>query len=321
MKRRASPTIIGAFVLGAFVLALAGIVVFGSGTSFRRATRVVMYFEGSVAGLDIGAPVEFSGVRVGRVADMKLAYDDRDTFVIPVYAEILQGVVFAADGDPLERIGPARLVEMGLRARLESASFVTGKLKVSLMFLPGAEARLVGWDPDVFEIPTVPGMLESLIRTLEGLPLTNILNDAHRAVRAVADLVEDPATAEAVRALREAGDTAAALMARLDREVDPASRQFHDTLQALEAVASTLQGEMPMVAASFRDAAAATASSLEAASAAMTRLEKTFDPASPLRFEVATLVEELRDAARALRTFLDMIERDPTALIRGRSNP
>ena len=56
-SKRASPTLIGVFVLGALAIALAGLAVFGSGKLFRRTAQFVMVFGGSVNGLSVGAPV------------------------------------------------------------------------------------------------------------------------------------------------------------------------------------------------------------------------------------------------------------------------
>ena len=57
MARRANPTVIGAFVVGAVALAVAGLVIFSGGWWFRDVVTVVMYFDESVNGLSIGAPV------------------------------------------------------------------------------------------------------------------------------------------------------------------------------------------------------------------------------------------------------------------------
>ena len=73
-SKRASPTLVGAFVLGALALALGGLAVFGSGKLFRRTEQFVAVFSGSVNGLSVGAPVKFRGVQVGSViADPALA--------------------------------------------------------------------------------------------------------------------------------------------------------------------------------------------------------------------------------------------------------
>lgn len=70
MSKQASKTLIGAFVLGALGLVVAGLFVFGSGKLFRKVEKAVMYFEGSVQGLQIGAPVMFRGVQIGHVTNI-----------------------------------------------------------------------------------------------------------------------------------------------------------------------------------------------------------------------------------------------------------
>ena len=65
MSKPASKTLIGVFVIGAIALAVLAVVVFGSGRFFSEKMPLVMYFEGSVAGLNIGSPVMFRGVKVG----------------------------------------------------------------------------------------------------------------------------------------------------------------------------------------------------------------------------------------------------------------
>ena len=72
MNRRVSPTLIGAFVLGAVMLAVIAVVLIGSGHFLRRTSPFVLYFSGSVNGLRLGAPVKFRGVEIGSVQDIRL---------------------------------------------------------------------------------------------------------------------------------------------------------------------------------------------------------------------------------------------------------
>ena len=72
MSKKISPALIGAFVLGALVLLIVAVIAFGSGQLFRKTQEFVLYFDGSVNGLHVGAPVKFKGVEVGSVKDIRL---------------------------------------------------------------------------------------------------------------------------------------------------------------------------------------------------------------------------------------------------------
>ena len=72
MNKRMSPAVIGAFVLGAVALIVIAIVVFGSGRLFRQTRNFVLYFDNSVNGLRIGAPVKIKGVEIGSVKDIRI---------------------------------------------------------------------------------------------------------------------------------------------------------------------------------------------------------------------------------------------------------
>ena len=78
MSKKANTTAIGLFVLGAVLLAVAGIVVFGSGTFFVKKYDYVAYFSGSVKGLNVGAPVLWNGVKVGEVTRISLEFDAKE---------------------------------------------------------------------------------------------------------------------------------------------------------------------------------------------------------------------------------------------------
>src|SRR5512136_3377298 len=89
MSKQANKTVIGIFVVGAIALVVIAIVVLGSGKFFRKTFKAVCYFEGSVGGLNIGAPVVFRGVKIGSVTDIVLRTNlEKLTFTIPVYIEI-----------------------------------------------------------------------------------------------------------------------------------------------------------------------------------------------------------------------------------------
>ena len=138
MSKQANKTLIGAFVVGAVALAVIGVLVFSSGEFFTEKRTFVMYFEGSVKGLDEGAPVIFRGVRIGSVTNIILRADPNDlSITIPIFVEI-EPERFEMGGsrkhspEETSRI----LIQRGLKAELEMQSLVTGKLIVALDFFP-----------------------------------------------------------------------------------------------------------------------------------------------------------------------------------------
>jgi len=74
MAKQANKTMIGLFVLGAIVLLVAGLVTLGSGRYFKETHRYVTFFDGSVKGLAVGAPVMFRGVSIGKVVDFAMYF-------------------------------------------------------------------------------------------------------------------------------------------------------------------------------------------------------------------------------------------------------
>ena len=71
---RANPKVIGAFVVGAVALVVVGVLLLGGAEWLAEKRTFVAYFEGSVKGLNVGAPVEFQGVKVGAVTDIQLQF-------------------------------------------------------------------------------------------------------------------------------------------------------------------------------------------------------------------------------------------------------
>lgn len=162
MARKLSPTLIGGFVVGALALAVGAVLILAGRQWFTRPVTCVMAFDSSVAGLSVGAPVQFRGVPLGRVSDIQFRYG-RSEIVIVTEMEISRIQGLNPKSAPAEVVGAVRAaVAAGLRAQLELQSLVTGQLYVGLDFYPGTRATLTGTDPTQCEIPTIPTKLAEL---------------------------------------------------------------------------------------------------------------------------------------------------------------
>jgi len=139
----AKPVVVGSFVVGALVLGVIAILMFGGTHLFARNLRVVVVFKDSIAGLEVGAPVTFRGVRIGRVEGMRLHLDDRHhTSWIPVYLDVYLDRISWANGSVgTTRVDLQAAVDSGLRAQLAAQSFVSGQMSVNLDYRPDIPAQ------------------------------------------------------------------------------------------------------------------------------------------------------------------------------------
>lgn len=134
---------------------------------------VVMYFEESINGLNVGSSVVFKGVEIGKVAKIDLIADAHDlNFSIPVYAKMSQGINSRQTDEDKREVLDA-LIGRGLRARLTTQSYLTGQLMIELEMLPDTKITLRNREdaPGILEIPTVLSPLGEISKGMQDLPI------------------------------------------------------------------------------------------------------------------------------------------------------
>jgi paraquat-inducible protein B len=332
---------IGAFVLGAVALAVIGVILFGGGQFFSETNRYVMFFEGSVKGLSIGAPVTFRGVRIGSVVDITLRADPVGmNFRIPVVIEVEEGKVErTAETLESDREAVNRLIDSGLRARLDMQSLVTGQLLVNLELLPDEPERLSGIDHQYQEIPTIPSSFERITQTIEELPIREMMNKASTSLTALEALLNNPALVDGVHHLEKTMANAELLTRDLHQRVNPLMETFqqiadhadqlilnvNDQIQPLAGEARRTLKNTNAAAESIRQAANAFAELSTGAQPAIVQAGQAFanvadmtDPNAKERYELRNMLKELSEAARSIRVWSSYLERHPEALITGK---
>ena len=229
MGSKVNPTVIGTFVVGALALAVVSILLFGGGKLFQDKASYVIFFNGSVQGLNVGAPVIFRGVQVGEVTNIEALFDPKETTVhIKVLVDIIRGNVGVPKGFvrriPQETL--ELLVQRGLRASLQMQSFVTGLLLVSLDFHPGTPIKRLGFDPTYPEVPTVPTEMQLLldkarqaVTELGQLPLAELIGDAMGMLKRVNTLLDLPELRQALVSLSSLVTAAKQLVDHADDQV------------------------------------------------------------------------------------------------------
>jgi len=305
MSRSASPTLIGAFVVGAFALAVVGIVMFGSGSLFSRSMTCVLYFPESVNGLTEGAPVKLQGVPVGSVKDIRLDLDlSEERSQIAVLIDLDQQLLSRRTGQTVnvtDTAGLREAVRSGLRGRLTTQSFLTGLLFIELFFAPDSPARRVENYYPYPEIPTLPSRSQELqqlaaevVERLSKIRVEQLVDSFTDMADSVSELAQDPSIREALAALAGAAKEVEQVVARLGGQVDPVSGSLQQTSE---------------------DARGALASFKQAVES----LNELVGPGSPLRYQVAEALTELTSAARSVRVLVNALDEAPQRLITGKN--
>jgi len=289
MSKRASPMVVGGFVIVAVALAVGAILVLAGGRMFRDTAAMIVYFDTSVGGLGPGSPVKFRGVRVGEVKDVRInmagAVQDPKHVRIPVVFEIDVDRVTAKGVTSVDFHDPAQvraLVAVGLRAQLATESMVTGTRYVALDIQPDTPAALVN-DPSV-AYPEIPSMRSPM-------------ELAPDKVKQILDSLADVDFGELAQSVQATVDDAHRLLG---------SKHLARTLSSLDTVTSSLKRTVAELEASAREVApmVKSAHQLVAADGRLsTQLDQTLG--------------EVASAARATRRLVEQLTRDPGVIVRG----
>ena len=244
--------------------------------------KALVYFNESVRGLIIGAPVDFRGIVIGEVTGIKLDYDKKNgvyTFPIEInlYPQRLESHYRNGAASPVAADLPRildKLVSNGLRAQLKTGNLLTGQLYVALDFFPEAPAFKIDWRNEPFVLATVPGRLEELqtiasriARRLDKIPVDKIAEE----------------TRTALTSLTKAIKRTDKLVAHLDNDITPAARAALD--QARKTLASA---------------------------------EAVLASDAPITQDLRGALRDVGQAAQSLRDLTDYLERHPESLIRGK---
>jgi paraquat-inducible protein B len=326
MNQKISPTLIGGFVLGAVALLVVAVIAFGSGRLFRETKEFVVYFDGTVNGLNIGAPVKFKGVEIGSVKDILLQLEgDIEAHRIPVIFEIDLKKITSRGGLGTilgETNALKTAIDQGLRAQLRTESLVTGVLYIGIDLFPGTPVRYVQHAKSKYtEIPSVPTALErveltagEILAKLSEVDFKGMMDSVSRVVDGVGSLVNSPSIESSLKSLERT-------MPKIDQAVVEIRKMTTGLDSNITVLSANLQQTSDAAREAMQQAALTmkqTDSALKEAEAAMTNIRGMSDPESVTFYELDRSLREVSAAARSLRLLTNSVERNPRALIFGK---
>lgn len=316
MSRRVSPTLIGTFVVGAIALAVTAFLLLGNVGLFEDREKVVMYFTGSVEGLNKGAPVNVRGVKVGTVIDIDITINPLDgELLIPVLVQFEPDAVgYVRSIQPPEPVQDRLqyLIEKrGLRAQLQLQSLLTSQMAIELDYHPNTEIHLYG-DDELREIPTIPTTFAELNKQLQELPFEQILSDITSTLSSINHIVSSPEIKETIKLLNQTMMTIDELAGNINDNLQPLVDTTGKTLGSVNELTENINRNLQPLADNTRIA-------LLDAQKALRGVEALLNEDSTQIYNLNIALEEIVAAARSIRMFAETIERQPETLLRGKN--
>lgn len=338
MSARPTPALIGGFVVGALALVVLGIIVFGKGNFFGLKQDFRLYFSEDVNGLNVGAPVKFKGVTVGSVKSLSIVETSIDP-PVEVIAQLDQRLIGSRAGASAAdmRANMNVAINQGMRAQLQTESLVTGVQYIHLTFdrAPAKYFDPDAFDPDVPEIPTIPSSgeelrltLSELVKKLAAADIDGLVASLVKTSDSIRSVTDSPTIRDAfknldgllmdirqavtrldptLRSIQGAADGTT----RLVSDLQPTVQELTETLSALKDGIGTIDRDLQPIMESVRGAAAAIEGTLNA-------VREQLAPDSPVAYEARRMLQQLAETLHSLELMLDLLERDPGALLRGR---
>ena len=221
--------------------------------------RFLLEFEQSVGGLSKGAPVEFRGIKIGEVLDVKLVFDlESATPRIPVLIEVHPELIeFTGQDRGTREERWQKMVARGMRAQLQTGNLLTGQLLVSLDFHPDAPPAEIDWSGPVPRYPTIPSPIEEIkaglmqfVNRLSSMPLEQIganLNQTLKELSVLGESLNEEMMPSLVATLTEAERTLASADSLIAPDSDASVElkrllfELADAAQAIRRLAEQLE--------------------------------------------------------------------------------
>ena len=316
MSDKSHSVAIGAFIVGALLIAVTT-VIFVLGSGFGQREKIVMAFQGSVKGLNIGAPVAIRGVQVGQVTNIDIILDaDTLKLIMLVEADFHTQTIKRvghATGDVTEE-----LIQRGLRAQLNTQSLLTGLLYVELDFHPGSDLRLAEIDSPYFQFPTIPTDLERLASKIQEMDFSKLASEFETAVSGLNKFITHEDFQAMPASLKATLDSVTVLSNQLQSQLATSMPKVDRVLDGAAVTVDSVNTELPHFSAGMNQNLEALNTAVKAFELTMKDIDGMVSPESPTVYRMNEALKELALASLALQQLAKTLEEQPEALIRGR---
>ena len=273
--------------------------------SYTKKIKFMMFFEGSVRGLSVGAPVDFNGIKVGSVLDIRLEFDRENAeFRIPVLIEIEPERIVGRGSQEIESpyVTINKLVEKGLRASLQIGSLLTGQLFVGFSMRPDTPINLSGGETPYPELPTISSadfgsiaqLAERFLNKLNRVDLDKLSLELIKTLEGTSKIFNAPEVLGTLEEMQSSLQVFRGILQKID------GSNLQETIDSGHVVMEKITETM----GTFDET--------------LLQVNRVLKPNSPLQYNIIKLTGELEETARSIRSLVDTLERHPQALIFGK---
>jgi len=317
MSEKSQNVAIGAFIVGALLIVITT-VLFIIGSGFGQREKIVMVFDGSVKGLNIGAPVALRGVQVGQVTDIDVILDsDTLDIIMVVEADFID--------ESIKRVGNSdedltdELIKQGLRAQLNTLSLLTGLLYIQLDFHPGSRLILRDIDSPYPQFPTIPTELEKIAKKIQELDIDRLANNAETAVASMNSFLSNPALQGLPVDLQKTLASMTALSDQLQSQLGSSIPKVDRVLDGATETIDGINAQLPALSQQVKLNLSTLNDAVQSFEKAMTDIDSLVAPDSATTYRLNEALREITLASRAMQLLAKTLNEQPEALIKGRS--
>ncbi len=311
------------FVMAASIIAVAAVMVFGAAKFFSRTENFISFFSESVNGLDVGAPLKYKGVKIGKVEGIFISSSKN-------IKESSVSVVYSIDIDQLRRKTGTDFkdysdwmdeqIAEGLRAKLNYQSIVTGMLYIELDFIAdkGEKYDLKYGGTRFKEIPAAKSGLSELAKGFEKtmedvakIDFAAIGQNVHSAIVKVNEKL-DGIDAKAI------SDSAVSALKGVDELAR--NKDVAESIKKLDALLSDSDALVNDARAELKKFSASGTSIMARLDEVLRNVNSVVAPQSPFRYQIAVLLKTMNESMSYISNFTDYLQRNPNSLLRGKDN-
>jgi paraquat-inducible protein B len=274
--------------------------------AYTKKIKFIMFFQGSVRGLNVGAPVDFNGIKVGSVLDVRLEFDIKNAeFLIPVLIEIEPERIIGRGNQEVVTSYEMlinKLVERGLRASLQTGNLLTGQLYVGLSMRPDTPIYLIEEETPYPQLPTIRAAdfgsiaqsVERFLNKLDKVDIDKLSLELIKTLEGTSKIFNGPEVQGTLEELQSSLQVFRGILQKVNNS------NLQETINSGHVVMEKITETM----GTFDET--------------LTEASSVLKPNSPLQYNIIKLSGELEETARSIRSLVDTLERHPQALIFGK---